>query len=132
MTAELLTFDRFVPGRVMVGSPEGIDDAVLAHWRRLYPWDQWAPDELPVGMATVLMMRAYMRTLSPRPPGNVHQRQRLRLLGPLRADEALVTEFECTGKLIKRERRYLELAVRGRTERARPVFEGVMSMIWAA
>ncbi len=132
MSEPLLTFERFEPGRVIRSTPERVDAALLAHWRKLYPHDSWQAGELPLGLATVLLMRAYMRTLTPRPPGNVHARQQLRLHGGIGADEEVTTEFECTGKEIRRERRYVELAVRGRAAHDRLVFDGRMSMIWAA
>ncbi len=128
----MLTFDRFMPGMVMRSTPERLEPAVLEQWRRLYPWDHCEPGALPPGMAVVLMMRAYMRTLAPRPPGNMQQRQQLQLLGGIAATEPVITEFECVGKTIKRERRILELAVRGLTAEQRPVFAGQMTMIWAA
>ncbi len=132
MSAPLLTYDRFEPGRVLRSTAERVDDALLAHWRALYPHDQWAPGTLPLGLATVLLMRAYMRTLSPRPPGNMHARQQLRLHGAIGADDDVVTEFECVGKEIRRERRYVDVAVRGTTTAGRLVFDGRMSLIWAA
>lgn len=77
-------------------------------------------------------MRAYMRTLTPRPPGNMHARQQLRLHGAIGAGDEVVTAFECTGKELRRDRRYVDLAVRGHTLSDRLVFDGRMSMIWAA
>jgi len=132
VSAPLLTFERFEPGRVIRSTPERVDAPLLAHWRTLYPHDRWAPGTLPLGLATVLMMRAYMRTLTPRPPGNMHARQQLRLHGAIGAGEDVITEFECTGKEIRRERRCVDLAVRGRATDDRLVFDGRMSMIWAA
>lgn len=132
MDTPVLTYERFIPGQVLRSPAERADPAMLAQWRRLYPWDAFDAGALPVGMATALMMRAYMRTLTPRPPGNDHLRQQLRLLGAVAASEPIATEFECVGKEIRRERRYVELAVRGLTEADRPVFEGRMTMIWAA
>ena len=132
MDEPLLTYDRFIPGQVLRSTPERASAEMLAQWQRLYPWDRCDAGALPAGMATALMMRAYMRTLTPRPPGNVHLRQELQLLGGIAASEPITTEFECVGKEIRRDRRYVELAVRGLADAGRPVFSGRMTMIWAA
>jgi acyl dehydratase len=87
---------------------------------------------LPYGFATVLMMRAYMRILTPRPPGNIHARQHLKLLAGIAPGEEITTELECAGKELKRERRYVELACRATGKAGRPLFDGRMTIIWAA
>lgn len=129
---DLLTFERFVPGASLGSCTERVEEGALRHWARLYPWDAAVDDEAPAGMATVILMRAYMRTLSPRPPGNVHARQTLQLLSPLRAGEAITTAFECAGKELRRERRYVDVDVSATGEDGRAVFSGRMTLIWAA
>jgi len=130
--AAVLTFDSFQPGASMGRATEVIDAEVLDAWRQLYPWDAAAADALPSGIATVLLMRAYMRILTPRPPGNIHARQRLELLAPIASGEEVTTEIECVGKELKRERRYVELACRASGKAGRPLFDGRMTIIWAA
>lgn len=130
--AEVLTFDSFRPGVSLGCATDAIDGETLASWRQLYPWDAAPVGELPAGLATVLLMRAYMRILTPRPPGNIHVRQRLELLAGIAPGEAVTTELECAGKELKRERRYVELGCRANGKAGRPLFEGRMSIIWAA
>ena len=132
MSAPLLTFDRFVPGAAMGECTETVDDALLGHWSRLYPWDAPAGDTLPPAIATVLLMRAYMRTLAPRPPGNVHARQQLALAAAPRRGEAITTAFRCAGKELRRERRYVEVDVQATGDGGRAIFTGRMTLIWAA
>jgi len=129
---EVLTFDAFQPGASMGRATEVIDAEVLESWRQLYPWDAATADELPPGLATVLLMRAYMRILTQRPPGNIHARQHLELLAAIAPGEEVTTEIECVGKELKRERRYVELACRARGKAGRPLFDGRMTIIWAA
>ena len=62
MSAPLLLFDGFQPGAVLGRACERVDAALLEQWTRLYPWDQPAPGEVPAGLSTVLLMRAYMQT----------------------------------------------------------------------
>jgi hypothetical protein len=80
----------------------------------------------------VLLMRAYMRILTPRPPGNIHVRQRLELIAGIVPGEEVTTELECASKELKRERRYVELACHASGKAGRPLFDGRMTIIWAA
>lgn len=130
--ADLLTFERFVPGAEIGRFTERIGAEVLARWRALYPWDAPAGDRLPNGLATVLLMRGYMNTLSPRPPGNVHARQTLALHSAPRVGEAVTTTYRCAGKEMRRERRYVEVDAQARGEDGRLLFDGRMTLIWAA
>ena len=130
--SDVLTFDSFQPGASMGRFAEAIDAGTLAAWRQLYPWDAAPEGELPRGFATVLLMRAYMRILRPRPPGNIHARQQLELLEGIALGEEVTTELVCAAKELKRERRYVELACRASGNAGRPLFEGRMSIIWAA
>lgn len=132
MSAPLLTFDRFQPGAAMGAHTEAIDERILGHWRRLYPWDAPTGDALPPGIATVLLMRAYMQALSPRPPGNVHARQSLSLTAAPRLGESVTTAFTCVGKELRRERRYVEVDAVATGDGGRALFSGRMTLIWAA
>ena len=76
---DVITFDDFRPGANMGHATDVVDEHILDLWKQLYPWDTVAAGELPPGLATVLLMRAYMRILTPRPPGNIHARQRMEL-----------------------------------------------------
>jgi len=132
MTKPLLLFDGFLPGAEMGRASERVDAALLGLWTRLYPWDVPPPGEVPAGLTTVLLMRAYMRILAPRPPGNIHARQRVELVATPRLDEAVETAIRCTGKQLRKERRYVEVATRSTGEGGRLLFNGAMTLIWAA
>lgn len=56
-----------------------INASAMASWRAIDGGaDTDGPDaRVPSGFATVLFVRAYLRVVSPRPPGNIH-----RLLSP--------------------------------------------------
>ena len=128
----VLTFDRFVVGKSYGSLTEAPDDALVGHWRRLYPQDDFPPDCAPPGMATVLMMRAYMHLLSPRPPGNIHARQQMTLGAPIRLGDSVSTQVECIAKELRRERRYVTVRARGTNQHGIPCFDGVLTLIWAA
>ena len=82
-------------------------------------------------LAIILMMRAYCSVVTPRPPGNVHARQRFHLHGVPLPGESIRTVVSCSGKEIKRERRYVELRTEGSGNDGRPLFTGDMTIVWA-
>ena len=129
---DVITFDDFRPGANMGHATDVVDERILDLWKQLYPWDTVPAGELPPGLATVLLMRAYMRILTPRPPGNIHARQRMELIAPAKPGEEITTSLQCTGKELKRERRFVEMAARGTGMGGRLLFTGRMSLIWAA
>lgn len=87
---------------------------------------------MPRAMVTIFMMRTYMAVLSPRPPGNLHVRQRLRLHSSLRIGENLTSVIFCAAKTMKGERRQVDLEVRGETDEGRQVYSGLITLYWAA
>lgn len=129
---DVLTFDRFVVGGSFGPSTETPDPALIAAWRRLYPGDQFPDGCFPRAMATVLMMRAYMQLLAPRPPGNIHAGQKMVLGDPVRIGDAVTTTIVCTDKAMRRERRYVTVRATGVNQEGRMCFEGDLTLIWAA
>ena len=132
MSAALITFDTYQPGTIMGSVTEAVDPAWLDAWCGLYPWDAPAHGEIPAAMYTALMMRAYLKVVSPRPPGNIHARQHTEFLSPAKLGESITTEVRCISKELRRERRYVDLEARARGEDGRALYVGRMSMIWAA
>lgn len=128
----VLTFERFVVGKSYGAMAETPSAALVEKWRRLYPQDIFAPDCAPPALATVLMMRAYMHLLAPRPPGNIHARQQMTLGEPMLIGDCISTEIECVGKEIRRERRYVTVRALGKSQHGKTCYEGVLTLIWAA
>ena len=83
-------------------------------------------------LAVVMMMRTYLNVVAPRPPGNVHARQRFSLESTPRQGEAIRTVIACVERELKRERRYVELQAWGTGEGGRSIYTGRMTLIWAA
>ena len=129
---DVLTFDRFVVGKSYGSMTEAPDAALVGRWRQLYPQDDFPSDCAPPAMATVLMMRAYMHLLTPRPPGNVHARQQMTLGVPIRLGDSVSTEVVCMGKELRRERRYVTVRAHGTNPQGATCYEGVLTLIWAA
>ena len=130
--AQIIFFDAFVPDSVLGAFTETPDQKTLQSWRRLYPMDPSAPAQLPRGMATVLLMRAYMHVVAPRPPGTIHAGQQLEMTALPRPNEPVTTEVRCIGKQLRNGRRFVELATQSRGEGGRPLFSGCLKLIWAA
>lgn len=127
----MINFDSLEPG-VEVGRSEVRVDAELADaWFELFPEGKDA-DLLPAGLTMALVMRAYMSTLRPHPPGNIHARQRLRLGSPLRRGDVMATTVACRSKQIRRGRRWVTFAVESRSDGDVMVCEGEMTVVWAA
>lgn len=132
MTSPLLTFDGFVPGNEQGVAVETIGADLCEQWSALYPWDRVdAEGRVPVGMSSVLMMRAYQKILSPRPPGNVHAGQRFVVHARPRVGESLESRMRCLSKTMRGERRFVEMEMTTTGDGGRAVFTGVMTMIWA-
>ena len=131
----VITFEDFNPGAVMGESVEVFDEMLAQRWQKIFG-DQSADGANGAAegasLAVVMMMRAYLNVVAPRPPGNVHARQRFSLESPPRQGEAIRTVIACVEKAFKRERRYVELQARGTGEEGRPIFIGRMTLIWAA
>lgn len=132
MSGGPILFADFVPGASMGEMTETVSEAQLGQWAALYPWDAPKDGIVPGGLATVLIMRAYLQVVSPRPPGNLHVRQQMRLHAPMRAGDPVTTRIECGTKELKGERRKLELLATGRGGGGSLLYEGVITLYWAA
>lgn len=83
-------------------------------------------------MALVLAMRAMLTVVAPRPPGNVHARQKITTYELPRLNETIHSKVTCLNKEIKRDRRYVDFEVIGQSADGRKIYEAQMSLIWAA
>lgn len=124
-----LLFDDFVPGTELGIHVAAYDEAMAASWRAIFGASQPEGAE-GAGIALALMMRSYLG-VTPRPPGNVHARQGLRLVALPRPGEQVRSVVACVGKEIKRERRYVEFSVRAAGAQGRPLFDGNLTLVWA-
>ena len=126
-TSDVPLFARF-----NVASSEAISAEQSREWAELYAWDRPEPGMVPTGLATVLMMRGFHKAIPHRPPGNIHVRQQMQAHAPIRVGEAVSTTVACQSAEQKGDRRKLELAVTGHGEDGRLVFNGVITLYWAA
>jgi len=128
-------FDDFAPGLELGTWIERVEPAMLQQLRAVYGSEiDDAPLTIPesAALTMVMMMRAYLSVVAPRPVGNIHARQRFRLEAVTSLGEEVQTRITCFNKEIKRERRYLDIGVVGTGSGSRPLFKGTLSLIWAA
>ncbi|WP_018907034.1 hypothetical protein ABL850_31380 [Variovorax paradoxus] len=135
MSTAPVLFEDFQPGALMGECVQVYDADQARRWQAIFgsqPEDGADGPVEGVCMAVVNMMRAYLDVVVPRPPGNVHAKQKLRMRGvPLQGESMRVTVV-CAGKEMRRERRYVELQVSGAGEGGRKLFDGLITLIWAA
>lgn len=135
MTKKPITFDDFVPGREIGSTDVTYSDDLSARWQRIFgsaPEGGAGGAAEGAGLAVVMMMRAFLTIVSPRPPGNVHARQQLSLQQLPHAGEVVRSVVTCVNKEMRRERRYVELQAVGVGEGGRPIYSGRLTLIWAA
>lgn len=128
----MITFDDFVPGHCFGAIPITLDEQLWSSWIQLFPDDAACAPDMPEGMTAVLVMRAYMELVAPRPPGNVHASQSFEVARLPRLGQTVTTAITCTGKELRNGRRWVDLATDSRNEGDEHLFTGRMRMIWAA
>jgi hypothetical protein len=119
------------PGSHMGTHTDVYDQAMSDRWRSIFAGEPSSAAE-QASMSLVLAMRALLSIVAPRPPGNVHGRQKMTSHALPRLGENVRSEVMCLRKEIKRERMYVDFAVKGRGEDERILYEAQMSLIWAA
>ena len=125
-------FKDFAPGQSLGRTEDAISAEQLAEWAELYPWDRAQPGMAPTGLATVLLMRGFHKALPHRPPGNIHVRQDMQVHAPIRLGEVVSTAVACRSAVQKEDRRKVELEVTGEGEGGRLLFDGLITLYWAA
>ena len=129
--AKPILFDDFVPGALMGERDEVYDAAQAARWQALF-CAQGSDGAEAASMAVVNMMRGYLNLVTPRPPGNMHARQRLQMRNLPEPGETIRIAVRCLSKEVRRERKYVELQVSGTGLQGRALFDAQLSLIWAA
>ena len=126
------TFDDFPEGETLAEVAVELNNERAAIWAGLYGGPQAQPDEpAPRGLAVAAMMEAYIRAIQPRPPGNVHAGQTLTFHSRPLVGAILAARFTVAKKELKKDRRWLTLAVEMRDGDV-PVLSGEIVSIWAA
>ena len=126
-----ILFEHFQPGAVIGETTEVFSPQLADRWHQIFGNAQQTRAQ-GASLAVVMMMRAYLAVVSPRPPGNVHARQRFTLQRLPEQGESVTTRITCLSKELRRERRYVELEAHGRNASGAPMYRASMTLIWAA
>lgn len=135
MSAQPILFEDFQVGTLMGEQVEVYDAQQAQRWQAIFgdqPSDGANGFAEGASMAVVNMMRAFLHVVTPRPPGNVHAKQQLRMRAMPQQGESIRVKVHCAGKEMRRERRYVELKVQGTGTGDRALFDGLITLIWAA
>lgn len=127
-----ILWEDFQPGALLGEITQAFEPSLATAWRDIFGHDSAGGPAEGAGIAVAMMMRGYLGVVTPRPPGNVQARQRFTLNAVPQQGEAIRTVVTCVSKEIKRERRYLDLEVRGTGAAGRAVYTGTLTIIWAA
>src|SRR5690606_15421783 len=71
----VILWDHFAPGTLLGECTETYDAAQASRWQTLFgrhTSEGAGGYAEQAGMATIMMMRAFLHTVAPRPPGNIH------------------------------------------------------------
>lgn len=129
---QVILWEHFEPGVELGAITQVFEPSLAEGWRSIFGESDAGVRAEGAGIAMAMMMRGYLGVVAPRPPGNVHARQRFTLDAPPAPGESIRTVVTCLSKEFKRERRYLDLEVRGTGEAGRSIYAGVLTLIWAA
>ncbi|MBP0630490.1 hypothetical protein [Cupriavidus sp. AcVe19-1a] len=135
MSAAPILYEDFLPGALMGERVEVYDAEQAMRWQSIFgvvPDDGANGAAEGASMAVIGMMRGYLNAVTPRPPGNVHARQEFKMRDIPVPGESIRVVVHCSGKALRRERKYIELTVQGSGLRGRPLFDAVITLIWAA
>ncbi|NYT84148.1 hypothetical protein [Pollutimonas harenae] len=129
-----ILFDDFIPGESLGSCELEYDEALVQGWQRIFGRNQGRTGGKAeaASAAVILMMRAYLAVVSPRPPGNIQARQSIEYASLPQPGQSLLVALDCQSKEMKRGRRYVELLAQGSHSDGSPVFKGVLTLVWAA
>ena len=128
----VFTFDRFIPGTSLGSVVQRVEPALLEGWSAIYTPTATQQNTPAIGLMSLLAMRAYLRIISPRPPGNIHAGQFLKASHPLSVGQTLRITVTCQDKELKGHRRFVVLAVRADdVTDEQEIFNARMTMLWA-
>jgi len=127
-----ILFEHFQTGCVMGGIVQPCTSAMTRSLREIFGSRGSSDMAEGAAIGVAMMMRGYLGVVTPRPPGNVHVRQRFVLHAAPCEAEPIRTVVTCLSKEIRRERRHVKLDVRGTGADGRAIYTGILNLIWAA
>lgn len=127
----MILFDDLAPGQSFGEAAVHFDETLFEKWIRLFPEDADTAPEMPDGMTAVLTIKAYADLVTPRPPGNIHGNQHFTLRQRPHLGETIYTEFTCSRKEERKERKWVTFQTSSRNAAGNLLFKGEMRVLWA-
>ena len=131
MADQPILFDDFVEGADIGSESFTIDEAALERWTALFPADAKCRPYMPPGMVAMIVMRAYMHVITPRPPGNIHAEQQYDIRQLPKIGDTVTTSFKCGRKQERVGRKWVYLETVTKDVRDVPLFVGYSTTIWS-
>ncbi len=128
----MLTYDKLTEGDTLLAHDGTIAPAERDEWLTIYPGDADYGETVPPGLLLAKAMKVCLIALHDMPDGGIHAGQKLSIRRLPALGEPLRTTIACTGKEMKRGRRYATIAITMCDGDGQPVVEGVNRSIWAA
>ncbi len=128
----ILTFDGFEPGQCLGTYELTIDQKMIQLWTELYGSCLHLTGKLPLAFAPLILMRALLTVVAPRPSGNLHVGQTCKVKEMPRSDEVLTVSVTCSSKSLKKDRRVVDFTVEVRgSDSDEAMLLGVATIFWA-
>ena len=132
MTVEPLTFDKFQPGALIGRDQLVVERPLLELWDQVYPQSR-QPNLIPLGMLSVIMMRAHSQIVQPRPSGNIHLGQQFEVRHPIEIGQTMLASVTCKDKRMSGARKLVSFSIAiADAMSGRALLDGVNTMFWAA
>ncbi|RAI02068.1 hypothetical protein DLJ53_11875 [Acuticoccus sediminis] len=124
----LLRFDDFRPGTEIARADMEVPAEAAEQLHRAFP--DLAAEDASVELTIAMLMRAYTRLVAPRPPGNIHAGQEMRIHRVLTPGERFQARADCIDKETKAGRNWVRFGLVLETA-AGPLVDAKMRFVWA-
>lgn len=126
----LLTFES-----IKIGEPIGTERLILSkelveEWYRIYRPGQPA-EQVTTGFLMAIMMRGYIKIVSPRPLGNIQSRHCITFQEKARIGDRIEITLACTAKSLQNDRRWVTFSG-SMNKDLYPILKVEMDFLWAA
>ncbi|MBN9673000.1 hypothetical protein [Roseibium aggregatum] len=122
------TFDNFRPGAEIGCAEMQVPDDALLNVAAAFPDLQ--PGENGPELTIATLMRAYTFLIYPRPPGNIHAEQTMKIFRQVRPGQTFVARATCLDKEIKKGRNWVVFGIE-LADGGKPLVEAEMRFVWA-
>lgn len=125
-----MDFDSLHVGQALGVHSLVLEPCLVSRWLAIYSVE--LPDErMPLGMISVVSIRAYMSLLAGRPAGGIHAAQRYEIARLPDIGQTIHTAITVLAKERKAGRAWVVLQTPSTDEKGEALFTGIHTAIWA-